>query len=377
MNYFAHKVYSKLSGSAQPEANIFFGPGSIYTALLMVYQGTRGSTATELKQLLNLPDNESEEFHKEFATIWKFLVKSNSGDRGTILEIANRLWLRKDQTTKDDYQAKLAECYKADVFNGVDFAGDVQGARQMINKWIERNTGGKICDMIKELSATTNFIVVSAMYFFGNWKKEFVASNTKRLPFYAPDGEIEVDMMYENITMGYEDNKHYDCKVGIIPYKNSKLRMIIMCPKTVDGLPELERRLLEDHSNMKPQYEWDWTDIDINRDVNVYLPKFKINQTVDLSNHMQALGVKELFSRPDLSGMMSTKDIALDNVAHASFIDVNEKGTEVAVVTTSMYQASGISDPLEVKCDRPFLFMIGCKRTDVILFMGRVSKPSY
>jgi len=378
MNSFAHKIYSKLSATSKSDDNIFFGPGCIYTALLMVYQGTRGEAAKELKKLLCLPEEETDEFYEEFAETWEFIIKNNSGNRGTILEIANRLWVKKGEPIEDDYQAKLAKCYKADVFNGVDFADDTEGARQMINKWIEKSTKEKICDMIKELSPTTNFMVVSAMYFFGTWKKEFLESKTKRVPFYvSKDETIEIDMMYEKMLMGYQDNEHYNCKVGVIPYKSSKLRMIIMCPNEIDGLAELERKLLEDNSTMDPEYEWDWTQIEVRREIHIHLPKFKISQMHDISKHMAALGVTELFSHPDLSGMTTTKDLALDSVAHASLIDVNEKGTEVAVVTTSMYKASGISIPLEVKCDRPFLFMIGCKRTDLILFMGRVCRPSY
>jgi len=378
VNNFAYKIYDKLCGDSEPDDNIFFGPASIYTALLMVYQGCSGATADEVKQLLELPKQDSDEFHMEFAKSWQWLVDNNNGTGGTTLEVANRLWVKKNQPIEDSYQAKIGEYYKADVFNGVDFFGDVEGAREMINKWIEDKTKQKICNMIKEdtLSPMTKFMVTSAMYFFGEWKNEFEKKDTAKVPFYLPNGgEEEVDMMFQKSTLGYDDNKFYDCKVACIPYRQSKLRMTVIVPNKKDGLPELERRLHED--KWEGQYKIDWAEMDCNRTVSVYLPKFKVSQNMDLTDFLVELGVTKLFGSADLSPMTRTRDLAVDGVSHASYIDCNEKGTEVAVVTCSGYRASGINIPLEVRCDRPFLFIIGCKKTEMILFMGRITKPSY
>jgi len=369
-------MYTQLQKESDAKDNIFFGPASIYSALAMVYTGTGGSTSDELKKLLDLPEEDSAEFFRRYADLFDKVIASVN--RGCLLDVANRIWVKKNQPIEQEYMAKIKEYYKADAAMGIDFFGDVEGSRMLINQWIEDQTKQKICNMLKpkSLLPSTNFLVTSAMYFLGNWRNEFKESNTKKVPFYAPGGEvIDVEMMYQKTTLGYHENEHYDCKVGVIPYKDSDLRMIIVLPNERDGLPELERRFAQDEFN--GEYMFDWTDLNPNRDVHIHLPKFKVSKKFDLVDSMRQLGVNRLFDCADLRGMTSTRDLIVNGVAHASYIDCNEKGTEVAVVTCSGFVKAGISKNYEVKCDHPFLYWIGDAQNEVILFMGRVTKPEY
>ena len=54
---------------------------------------------------------------------------------------------------------------------------------------------------------------------------------------------------------------------------------------------------------------------------------------------------------------------------------MNEKGTEAAAVIAFGIRSSP-SWPIEFKCDRPFMFLIRDKQTDMTLFSGHVVDPT-
>ncbi len=62
---------------------------------------------------------------------------------------------------------------------------------------------------------------------------------------------------------------------------------------------------------------------------------------------------------------------------HQAFIAVDEKGTEAAAATGVVMRATAAPlKQVELRIDRPFLFVIQDDETSTILFMGRVADPT-
>ncbi len=62
---------------------------------------------------------------------------------------------------------------------------------------------------------------------------------------------------------------------------------------------------------------------------------------------------------------------------HQAFIAVDEKGTEAAAATAVVMRATAAPlKQVELRIDRPFLFVIQDDETGTILFMGRVADPT-
>ncbi len=106
--------------------------------------------------------------------------------------------------------------------------------------------------------------------------------------------------------------------------------MFIILPNKVDGLTELESKLtsenvldtLNKHVRMPSK-------------IQVTIPKFKVEASVDLNENLKALGMSDLFDEKnaDLSGISGKKDLFVSNVFHKTFIEVNEEGSEAAAAT--------------------------------------------
>jgi serpin B len=106
------------------------------------------------------------------------------------------------------------------------------------------------------------------------------------------------------------------------------------------------------------------------------MPKFKVEYSVELRDPLAALGMKAAFSAQsaDFSGI--APGIFISAVRHKTFVEVNEEGTEAAAVTGAAATLSAVREIVDMTVDRPFLFLIEDKSTEMILFMGVVFNPA-
>lgn len=86
------------------------------------------------------------------------------------------------------------------------------------------------------------------------------------------------------------------------------------------------------------------------------------------------MGIREAFdqSKADLSNI--NNNYFVSSMIHKTKISVDEKGTVAAAVTTSIF-ANKVAPP-KFHANKPFLFFIVDKLTNLILFSGQYTEPS-
>lgn len=111
--------------------------------------------------------------------------------------------------------------------------------------------------------------------------------------------------------------------------------------------------------------------------MELYLPRFKVEETYDLKPMLRALGMVDAFTegKADFSGMSSERKLMVSEVFHKSFVEVNEEGTEAAAGTGIVMVRKLAIEADSFHCDHPFLFLIKHNKTNSLLFYGRVSSP--
>jgi serpin B len=365
---FAHDLYRELKGR---EGNLFFSPYSISTALAMTYAGARGNTAGQMAEVLHF-SLEQERLHPAFASIDKVLGEMQK--QGNIeLNIANSLWPQKGYPLLKGYLSIVREHYGVSI-TPVDYGKARETARQMINAWVEAKTKKKIKNLLQPgvLEALTRLVLVNAIYFKGNWANQFKKSLTQDRPFWLrPGRSVQVPMMTQKEEFRYAEHNRF--QILELPYAGDELSMLVLLPKKVDGLKELERVLTKENL---AKWTADMSEIE----VKVYLPRFKITSRFRLDRSLEAMGMGDAFdaAKADFSGIDGKEHrLFIGAAIHKAFVEVNEAGTEAAAATgiaiglTSMPQP-----PLLFRADRPFVFMIRDNLRGSILFMGRVVDPT-
>ena len=138
------------------------------------------------------------------------------------------------------------------------------------------------------------------------------------------------------------------------------------------SLPKLEQKLRYDNL-----LEWTRPDMMDYVEVQVGLPRFKLEETYDLKKILVSMGMVDAFSpqKCDFSGM-SCDNLVLSKVVHKSFVEVNEEGTVAGAATAAIIISGFVgTDPETFMADHPFLFFIRHNPTQSILFYGRYSSP--
>ena len=364
-NKFAIKLLNRL---ANANANSFFSPYSISTALFMTTGGAKSQTEQQMLKVLEQPMN-TPEFHNQFGQHIALVEKKEKIQ----LNIANSLWMQKGFKFQQAYIDLLNNAYKAKL-NECNFAVNPDMEAKKINKWVESKTKSKIKDLIKPgiLKPNTKMVLVNAIYFFGGWNKEFLKENTKTADFKLNNGQlVKADFMNAEYNMFYASNA--DFEMLSIPYEKSEATMLVFLPRSKDNFKNTLNSLnFESYNALVGQLK--------QHKVNVSIPKFKMTAEFELKETLSEMGMPIPFSdAADFSAMSAEDELKIDKVIHKAFIDVSEKGTEAAGATAIVITTkSAMPDKEQViyfKADHPFIFMIKDNATGQILFAGVLNKP--
>jgi serpin B len=390
-NKFALGLYAKLQAR---QGNLFFSPYSISTALAMTYAGARGKTAEQMTQTLQFPFDqdlvqeergpskprplmkvrypwEASRIAAAFGALEKRLKAEPQKDAYE-LTVANALWGQKSYGFLKQFLELIETNYDGRL-NEVDFIGASETARRNINAWVQKKTKNKIKNLIARgvLKRTTRLVLTNAIYFKGNWARQFEISRTKQAPFTLLNGDkVNVPMMNQTAQFPYMETE--DFQALELPYVGNELSMIIFLPQQVDGLPDFEKTLMAENLSQ-------WLTILRKRKVHVYIPKFKMTSQFSLASVLKTMGMTDAFepNLADLSGMNGKKDLFISAVVHKAYVDVNEEGTEAAAATGVVVGVTSVGPrktPI-FRADHPFLFLIRDNQTGSILFIGRVMNP--
>jgi serpin B len=369
---FALNLYHFLS---QTPGNIFYSPYSISEALAMAYGGARGATEKQMADALQflLPQDR---LHPAFNSIDIELAKrgqaglKGTDEKGFRLNVVNAIWGQKDFKFTSAYLDLLAENYGAGM-RIVDYIHAAEASRQTINQWVSDQTEGKIKDLLPQGSVNelTRLVLTNAIYFNAAWASQFEKAMTQNGPFHRLDGStVTVPMMHQMKSFRYAEGADYQAVE--LPYDGNQLSMVILLP-AADRFNSFETGL--DSAQVK----------DIiaklqNAQVNLAMPRFKIESEFGLKPALGSLGMAAAFSpdEADFSGMDGQKDLYISNVVHKAYVSVDEAGTEAAAATGVIVGTTSLPTNIKnVTLDHPFIFLIRDIPTGTILFLGRVMDP--
>ena len=373
-NAFALDLYARLRTG---DGNRFLSPWSISAALAMTYAGARGATAAEMAKTLHF-DLPSAQLHEAFHHLIAELHSRNTprdgskDDPDVQLVTANALWVQAGLPLLPDF-LKLIEANYGGGLHTVDFHGATEAARQTINARVQEQTRDKIKELLKRgiLGPLTELVLTNAIYFKALWAAPFAAAQTRPDDFHVSNQDkVRVAMMNQTGPFGYLDGGTFQALE--LPYKGNTLSMVILLPKSVDGLAALESAMTLEKLDA-------WLKKVSPQRVRVSLPKFKLTGEFRLDEVLKELGMPSAFQADsaDFSGMTGTRELSISAVVHKAFVEVQEKGTEAAAATAVvMGRAAMIAPPpTAFRADHPFLFLIRDVQSGAILFLGRLVRP--
>lgn len=342
--------------------NVFISPLSIELALSMTLNGAMGETNDAMREAMQFSDMEMSDINISFKNLMNELL---TVDKKVIAEIANSIWYRKDFSVEQEFFNVNKNYYNAEV-KALDF--DSPGAKDIINKWVSDKTRKKIPKIIDEIDRDHVMFLINAIYFKGAWQSEFKPSETASKPFYLKSGNTKmVPTMMQNDTFPYFANNEF--MAAELPYGRGNYSMVILLPQQGVEVEDLV-------ASLNPM-DWNLMLAGLNpAKLDLQLPKFRFAYEKKLNDMLTSMGMGIAFSDfADFRGINKDIRLAISEVKHKTYVEVNEEGTEAAAVTSVGIVVTSMPLTIDFNVNRPFIFAIREKYTNAILFIGCVQEP--
>ena len=351
--------------------NVMFSPLSLYQVISLVLNGASGKTREEIFKVL-FPDKDlNEQLIKDInSNIEKIVTdlkpepEDNIGDvkdeflmaeyyntdNRVTFNNANALFYREGISFKDKFKEVCTQ-YNTSYLK-------LESAEQ-VNNYVSNHTNGKIKNIIGSIDNIRLFMIINALYFKGSWDQKFYESATKKRAFKNPNGIVMVDTMYQNYEYGlyYEDEK---VQMISLPYRsyNIPYKMTIILPNEKiysSPMDYLNQEKINFHEiSSKLNYE---------KNIHLYLPKFKYESMVDVTSILEKLGMKLAFTdSADFSNLVDGQCFISDSF-QKTYINLNENGTEAAAATAFLISGCSLQDQkVEIEhymyVNHSFIYMI-------------------
>lgn len=341
-----------LQGSADGTDNCVLSPYSAMLALAMTANGAQGETLAQMEAVLGLPVGALNEALR-------------GCDMGEEVVSANSVWLRDTDglDVKDAFLQANADYFGAGVYRAPFDAQTVED----VNAWVSEHTAERIPQILTELDPQTMLLLINALTFDARWLEEYDEFQVSEGVFHAADGTEQAASFLYNTEDTYLDD---GMATGFLkPYSDMRYSFLALLPNEgvamQDYLASLTgETLLATVENAS------------RTSVNVRMPKFTAETSVDLTAALSALGMPLAFTADaDFSGIADLP-LLIGGVLQKTWIEVTESGTTAAAATVIvMEKALALEErPKVVELDRPFVMGIYDNETQTFLFLGVINQ---
>ncbi|KPP58277.1 hypothetical protein Z043_123913, partial [Scleropages formosus] len=271
---------------SQPDSqwkNVLFSPLSVSLALAALSLGAKGETHRQLFSGLSFNETEItvEEVNEAFHQILLDLSQKTDVD----LSVGSALFMNDTFQPQPEFLESMKRYYHSEAFTA-DFT-KTTGTTDLINKYVNDKTDGKINKLIQNLDPNTVMYLISYMYFKGKWEIPFDPEDTQESFFHVnKTHKVPVQMMKNSGSfLVYHDKKESTHVLQL--YYNESVSMMLILPE--HGLKALEKVLSGDLLSK-------WRRSLKKKECDVYIPKFSIEASYDLKDILTGMGITDIFS---------------------------------------------------------------------------------
>jgi len=389
---FGLNLIRELRKSVGSEENFYVSPANVYAGLAVVLYPSNGQTKEQLLDIMGLPSTyERDELHKTLGQIFQNGGNQQNGS----MTISQGVFVHKDFQIKDSFRTSVRDLYRGDV-NNVDFKSQGE-AKEWINNWIRDHTGGEICQI--DYPKDTYLVLANALYLNARWQQRFQKTRMSEFftdknlaPIYngrwngrrISNGNVE--SMIGTGRVQYYENDNLRYKTIGLPCEDKDCTMYFVLPnedQTVDAVLE---GISSDHidSIVNSREE----------EVSFKIPKLELKLKTNLGDQIRGLGAEDLFTeKADFSDLADR--VRLGDVTHQVHVSWDEQGTtHSTVITKEVKSNSGIRKRMpmndienmmeindagtgkQFNIDKPFIFFMHHKNSQLVPFFGCFRKPS-
>ncbi|XP_056330533.1 serpin peptidase inhibitor, clade F (alpha-2 antiplasmin, pigment epithelium derived factor), member 2b [Danio aesculapii] len=329
------------------QPNVIFSPLSLSVALSQLALGATNDTEELL--LHHLHADALPCYHTALSSLLRNFRKRS-------MPIASRIYLKTGFKAKSDFMEHSQKLYDSEPATLTD-VNDV-------NEWVKKVTNGHISEFLSSLPPSAVMMLINAMHYKGEWLTRFDPHFTSTENFYIDENQIvNVDMMLgPKYPLSMFTHHGLDAQVARFPFKGDRSLLVVMPTSGHVNVSAIAANLnISDLYSRLPR----------ERNMQVKLPKFKLDFHQDLQEAMTSMGLGKLFSHPKLD-RITEGPLFVSSVQHMSSIEINEEGAEAVAATSVVISRSNPSFTV----NQPFFFALMDDLSQTPFFLGVISNPN-
>jgi serine protease inhibitor len=379
VNEFSLELFSKLQPISD---NCCIAPLPVREGLLLLSSGAKGLTQ---EQLLRTCHCQAQTLDADKAIVDALTAQPDKAD--PIVSFGNALLVNNDTLLSPNFLDDTIKIFDAEVFRRPHDADDASVVDKKIDAWINRKTRGKIAQIINPggIMAEGGILELSTVYFRASWLTVISPEDTHDIDFTTQKRDV-IRVPAMTIDGSFHFGATNDWTAVTLPYywndiankDPRRFEMMILLPNSTDSLKEaigrtsdrVVRQLAGDQvpDNTSANFGL--------RQVHIKLPKFSFNCSMDFTPTLRRMGLEIPMTKDADFSALGRGAFEIGRCEEASYIDVNEKGTEAAAVSgIAVFGADQGLKKEEFIVSRPFVFIVRDEWTGTILFLGEVFQP--
>ncbi|KAH7690658.1 Serpin family protein [Dioscorea alata] len=364
--------------AATEGSNFIYSPMSIRAALSLAALGAKGET---LNQMLSFLGYDTFANLKAASARLVHVIKPSDSDHesGPELSFVNGIWFDQSKFLMPEFVQVATSVYKA-FTECVDFNQPDKVTKE-VNDWVEKETNGKIKDLIpiNSMRPLDQVILCNALHFKGAWQHKFDKSQTRDHTFHLLNGNT-IQTPFMTTILDQFITSFSGFSVLRLPFRQNRdfsrsFSMHIILPNDTTGFIPLMQRI-----SIEPNFISQHTP-KMQMSVGMFMvPKFKVSFGFEASQVLKDLGMELPFDgNADFTGMAlgldGRCDLFFHRVHHKASIEVDEDGAEADAATAVVFQMQCCRRPVNFVADHPFMFAVVEDLSGAVLFLGHVVNP--
>lgn len=347
--------------------NVLLSPFSIAAVFSMLFEGARGKTRDELLSFFDYSED-------AFGGLTKH-VETFCNSPMIELLCANTLWAAKDVDICRDYEEKLYQCKRNQLF-WEDFSLPKRLVKK-VNAVIASQTKNMIQNLIpaSAIKSLTKLLLVNALYFEAKWETPFDPEETEKSDFHLAGGKVKIVPFMKDVRfIPYFQDKLHGVHGIFLPYENPDFEFAAIMASGTKKFSDKTLSLF--HDNL---CEWRKS-ASSEQMTDILLPKLDISYCdYAMADVLRRLKLKTIFSNEaDLTGISENGNLQLEQVIHAVRMKLDEHSTQAAAATVGLCDVGCLPGALKTNqfiADHPFVVVLWHHPSSTPLFVGMINDP--
>ena len=345
---------SLLKAESSSQQNLIYSPLALKYGLATLRDGAGGDTKQQIETVLNTDNLPEYQDSKDTSSLVNAVAYKND---------------LKDSIS-EEYKKQVTDKYHADIL-----FDDFKDGRE-IDRWLSQKSVGLVHGLGVHADEHTQMSLINSLTVQTEWKSGFTYEETVGLDFHKKDDkDMKAAMMHQytkSDSVGYrKDGDTVVLTMDLVEHDNNKLQMVAVVPNNdLDQyIKEMNDSTLDSIQSTAKKTK---KASEVKGGISLYMPRFRSDTELNVRSDLETLGMTDAFNeeKSDFS-QMSQKKLTLGDIMHTANIDFREMPGALEEPETKKSN----DNVVEIKLNRPFLFLIQNKDNDDVWFVGTMYEP--